>query len=363
MKRSSLALIEDIRASSPIPEEALRQAVDFLEGAGFLSSPPRPYEVQKIKELAQRFITVGAESEPVDELESSPLQEVTGEELLASIRGEVEEIRWHIDRGHEPPFPPAAYESEAVPWMVKADGDVWGLDDPEAAQQLRDDGEGIAERLSDLTGESWEFSNTPHFLRYLDGNGRRRQRWVTRRHVELWPLAEGTWRLHRATGFMQEDLVRHVLCGADIRLPRATLRRERQTHTHGLHGPFRRPIRRDQIVVHLLTPDLDRDDIHTLLDVLRAAWSAGYAKGAGTRKRLEGEDATLYRILSDLGHFSREGGRAPNGFWAKVASEWQERGHPFDGKDLEEALRARARRLERDLPELSPVRINGEEDT
>lgn len=358
MNQESSTPSELLRAEGlALSDEAIQQAVEHLEQVGRLSSPPKPYELQELKQLAQRFEEQEPDAEPVRGLVSTPLQRVATAELLRRIRRDVVEIRWRIGRQHEPLFSLDAYETEAIKWIAEARREHWGLEEDEAteARELKSAGEEIAERLSVLTGESWSFADHPRFLRYYDADGMRRKIFVRTRHTELWPLAEGTWRLHAATGFMQEDLVLHVLCGSSIELPRAVIRRDRQRHTRGLFESFAEPIRRDQLVVHLLTPDLDGEEVQQMLGLIRERWAAGQAKGAESRKRLEDQDAMLFGILSDLGYFSDLSERVPRGFWTTVADEWHKRGYSSEADNLPEALRIRAHRLKRDLPQLLPI--------
>ena len=342
-----------------LPDEELRRAFDHLSGHNRISDPPTPFELRELRQLAQAFSEIGPESSAVPGLSPTPLQRVTSAELVRLIRKEVEEIRWHIASQRTPLFSEKNYSDEAVSWIRSAHRETVPMtgSDADEAHRLQDIGDAAACDLAEVTGESWALDNPkPDEMRFWDEDGTLRSGlWVTRRHPRLWPLAEGTWRLSVATGFPQEELVRFVLVGTLPRLSRSFVRRKRVRAPAALYARFDRPIARDEVVLTLFTPDVTRRDLDTIFATIKDQWSTGFASGAATRVGIERDDERLYEILAPRGYFEPSEGSSPRGFWKEVADEWRARGHKSGQKRLEEALRVRAVRLRKKLPDLLPI--------
>lgn len=320
-------------------------------------------EAQKMDEAAWRAASRG--------LESRGLERVTSQELVRFIDGPVRRLRrdlWTMRRGEQRPseeyeqplFQEEDYATEAVPWLERQIREgAWsqGWEDP---RDYEKEHSRVTERRDELLSEIWKrihelerltgeraflddedpAFNDFEYVDRLDREGRRTRKWLGPHH-QLLHLSRESRRLSIITGFPPFAIVAHILCGFEPVLARAKVEPSRRLHAvDDIH------FRRSEVVVTLYTPRLRQEEAWELSRLISGAWDDA------TRQTVSEKEAHLREVLVDMNWQGPGGGRAPRGFWDRVAERWTEE----TGEDVyPHALHERSRRLAAKLPELLPV--------
>ena len=329
-----------------LPERALRVAADILGKEITGTEISRANAVRCVELAGAIHSGYGShgdqiEARPVVGGQGSSTARFLREEYVRAIETEVQRVRRHYFKRETAPFPDDY--SAASEWLETRRKEEAALTTPtleeaERIDALTDDLKEAAADLEFLTGGSltvhpaWQKGAA----RYEDENGRTHF-FGYERVSPLYELAELTLAVALATGFLEPDVVRYVLCGEK---PRFTRVLGEHRGVVGRVGDAR--IDRAEVKLTIMSPDLSKSDLQRIRAFVRSAWTP---RGDDPPLRFENEDGVLRRLLIELGGV---GGRRRRGFWTDLLARWKEE----VGDATVAQLKMREQRLQKKLMQI-----------